>query len=315
MVAAIETAGLVKRFGRREAVAGVDLHVPAGSIYAFLGRNGAGKTTMIRLILGLMRADAGSVRLFGRDIADRLRASVGVGALVETPSLYDRLTGRENLALTRRLLDAPATEVDRVLEIVDLASAADRLVGGYSLGMRQRLGVARALIGEPRLLVLDEPGNGLDPDGIRDMRRLIRDLPGRQGVTVFVSSHQLGEVEQIATHIALMHEGRILVEDELAALRDAVTRRIDIGVDRAPDAAEWLAAAGFSARPVSADALRVDLAPGGADTGAAARVNAMLVMAGFAVSRLTLEEPSLENIYLEKIGGVADATAAELEIA
>ena len=148
----------------------IDLHVPAGSIYGFLGRNGAGKTTTIRMILGLIRPSAGRVSVFGLDVArERLRAAARVGSMVEAPSLYDRLTGRENLDIVKRLRRAPATEVERVLEVVDLRHAADRLAGGYSQGMRQRLGIARALIGRPDLLVLDEPTNGLDPDGIRDL--------------------------------------------------------------------------------------------------------------------------------------------------
>lgn len=300
MELAIETRGLTRRFGRRVAVDALNLSVPRASVYGFLGQNGAGKTTGIRLILGLLRPHAGSVRIFGTDIADRMRASAGVGSLVETPSLYDRLTGAENLALTRRLLGAPKTEIGRVLEIVDLVSAADRLVGGYSLGMRQRLGVARALIGRPRLLVLDEPGNGLDPDGIRDTRRLLRDLAARDGVTVFVSSHLLSEVEQIATHVGLMHAGRLLVESELGALMQASRRRVLVGVADATGAVAMLCTAGLEARCTAADALSVGFDANGDD--AAARINGLLTQAGFAVLRLMVEQPTLESIYLDRIG-------------
>jgi len=164
---AIETAGLTRRYGERVAVDGIDLAVPARSTYGFLGRNGAGKTTTIRMILGLIRPSAGRVSVFGADVArERLRAAARVGSMVEAPSLYDRLTGRENLDIVRRLRGSPASEVDRVLDLTDLRQAAGRLAGGYSQGMRQRLGIARAMIGRPELLVLDEPTNGLDPAGI-----------------------------------------------------------------------------------------------------------------------------------------------------
>ena len=189
MKIAIETEGLGRRFGTEAAVHGVALRVPERAVYGFLGQNGAGKTTTIRLLLGLIKPTAGTAKIFGLDVQrSRREAARLVGALVETPCHYDHLTGRENLAITRRLLGTDNSEIDRVLETVDLTYAADRRVGGYSLGMRQRLGVARALIGKPRLLLLDEPTNGLDPHGILDMRKFIGTLPDREGVTVFVSS-------------------------------------------------------------------------------------------------------------------------------
>lgn len=303
---AIESRQLTKRFGTHAAVDAVDLQVPAGSVYGFLGRNGAGKTTTIRLLLGLLRPSSGSVRVLGHDVAaERLRASAGVGSLVETPSHYDRLTGRENLSLSRLMLDLPRSEVDRVLEIVDLLPAANQLVGSYSLGMRQRLGVARALLGSPRVLVLDEPGNGLDPDGIRDMRHLIRRLAGEGGATVFVSSHLLAEVEHVATHVGLMHEGRLLVQTELAALKASARRRIDIGVERAAEAAAKLVSLGFDASCTGPDTLDVALAPAGTPGCSAAQVNALLVGGSFDVFRLRVEEPALEDIYLEKVGAQA----------
>lgn len=177
MSLAVETSALGRRFGAQEAVCEVDLAVPEGAVYGFLGQNGAGKTTTIRMLLGLLKPSEGRARLFGRDVRnERIEAARLVGALVETPCHYDHLTGRENLAITARLLRAGRGEIDRVLDIVELAGAADRRVGGYSLGMRQRLGVARALLGRPRLLILEEPTNGLDPQGIRDMRQLIAAL-------------------------------------------------------------------------------------------------------------------------------------------
>ncbi len=302
MVAAIESEGLVKRFGKHEAVAAVDLNVPTGSIYAFLGQNGAGKTTTIRLVLGLLRPTAGTVRVWGHDVVnERLAAARGVGSLVETSALYDRLTGRENLDLTRRMLGAPESEVDRVLEVVDLRDAAGRLAGGYSLGMRQRLGLARAMLGQPRLLILDEPANGLDPEGMREMRALIRTLPEQDGVTVFVSSHLLGEIEQIATHVGLMHEGRLLAQSTLAELKGAGERELEVAVVGAERAAAALSDKGYAARASAGGSLRLVMPQDREAASFAADVNLALVELGFAVSRLVAAEPTLEDVYLSMI--------------
>ena len=300
METAITTEALQKRFGRRAAVDGVDLRVPAGSVYGFLGQNGAGKTTTIRLVLGLLRPSAGSVCVFGRDVArERLATARMIGSLVETPALYDRLTGRENLEVARLLLGAPKSDIDRVLEVVDLRGAARRLAGSYSLGMRQRLGLARALLGGPRLLVLDEPTNGLDPDGIREMRELIRRLPEREGVTVFVSSHLLNEVEQIAGHVGLMHEGKLLAQSPLAALKARGAPEAELGVSDAAGAALLLHALGVQARVSGVD--RVGFAPPQGGARALAELNRRLVQEGFEVFALSAREPSLEDIYLQMV--------------
>nr|WP_206543602.1 ATP-binding cassette domain-containing protein [Sphingomonas sanguinis] len=203
---AIETEHLTKRYAGRSVVDDVALRVPMGCVYGFLGPNGAGKTTTMRLLLGLLRADAGTIRLVGHDLVRRRRDALAqVGAFVESASLYDHLTGRANLDITRRLLGLPAGEIDRVLEIVEMRDAAPARTGTYSLGMKQRLALARAMLGSPRLLLLDEPTNGLDPDGIVAMRLLIRALPARIGGTVFVSSHLLTEVEQMGSPASPSH--------------------------------------------------------------------------------------------------------------
>ncbi|HEV2124147.1 MAG TPA: ABC transporter ATP-binding protein, partial [Chloroflexota bacterium] len=233
MELAIETNGLARSFGHHAAVAGVDMAVPERSVFGFLGPNGAGKTTTIRLLLGLLKPSAGSATIFGLDAGRQRRKVAGhVGALVEVPSLYPHLTGRENLSITQRLRRAAPAEIDRVLDVVDLARDADRRVDGYSLGMRQRLGVARALVGKPRLLILDEPSNGLDPSGILDMRRLIASFPEREGVTVFLSSHVLAEVEQCATHVGIMHEGRLLLQSPMRTLKTSQPGSIRVQTDR-----------------------------------------------------------------------------------
>lgn len=294
---AIETKDLTKRFGTRAAVDRVSLQVPAGSIYGFLGPNGAGKTTTMRLLLGLLRPDAGQVRLLGVDLSrNRIAALRGVGAFVESSSLYDHLSGRANLRLTRTLLDLPEREVDRVLDIVALRPAADQRVGGYSLGMKQRLALARALLGAPRLLLLDEPTNGLDPDGIIAMRDLIRALPERIGATVFVSSHLLAEVERVATVIGLMRGGRLVLQAEIAALTSGA-RRVRFDLDQADRGLALLNAMGLRAEAAGGGRLHLVCPSEDQVAPLAARANGALVEAGLAVFAITPEPRTLEQVY------------------
>ncbi|HJR73250.1 MAG TPA: ATP-binding cassette domain-containing protein [Luteimonas sp.] len=233
---AIRTLGLTRRFDATHGVADLDLAVPAGGIYGFLGPNGAGKTTTIRLLLGLLRPQAGSIAIFGEQtVKGRAAALTEVGSLVESPSLYPHLTGRDNLEVARRLLGAPRERVGEALERVGLSADAGRKVAAYSLGMRQRLGLALALLNRPRLLILDEPGNGLDPAGTQDMRALIRSLASHSGITIFLSSHLLSEVEQVATHIGVLQAGRLRFQGELEALRGRLRGRLMLGTDQ-PDA-------------------------------------------------------------------------------
>jgi len=208
MEMAIVTQGLTRRFGSRTVVDGLDVSVRTQAITGFLGPNGAGKTTTISLLLGLLRPDGGRAEVLGRP-PGHPEALAQIGALVESPSLYDHLTGFENLEITRLMRDLDRTEVDRVLKLVDLQRDARRPVRDYSLGMRQRLGVALAMMGQPRLLILDEPTNGLDPEGIQDMRELLRSLPLETGASVFLSSHLLAEVEQVAQDLVVIHKGQL----------------------------------------------------------------------------------------------------------
>lgn len=205
---AIRSTGLTRRFGARTVVYNLDLEVRLQAITGFLGPNGAGKTTTMSLLLGLLKPHAGSAEVLGYP-AGHPAALAQIGALVESPALYDHLTGRENLEITRLMRGLPRPEVDRVLKVVELVQDAQRPVRDYSLGMRQRLGVALALMGTPQLLVLDEPTNGLDPSGIQDMRNLIRNLPLETGASVFLSSHLLAEVEQVADDLVVIHKGHL----------------------------------------------------------------------------------------------------------
>lgn len=209
----IELKGLSKHYREVTAVDNLDLTVRTGEIYGFLGRNGAGKTTTIRMMLGLIRPSSGSARLFGHDLSRKRSAAVASsGSLVETATLYPTLTVRENLDIQRRLMSAPESELSRCMKLLNIEYLAGRRAGRLSLGNKQRLAIARAMISSPRLLVLDEPANGLDPAGIVEIRDLLRGLAEQENTTVFVSSHILGEISQLATRIGIIHEGRLIEE-------------------------------------------------------------------------------------------------------
>jgi ABC-2 type transport system ATP-binding protein len=290
---AIRTCGLSRLFPGGQGVHGLDLAVPVGSVYGFLGPNGAGKSTTIRLLLGLLHADEGSIDLFGQRLDARRQALRQVGALVESPSLYGHLSGRENLEVTRRLLGAPKDRIDQVLERVDLAAAAGRRVREYSLGMRQRLAIGLALLGERRLLILDEPANGLDPAGIVELRRLLLGL-AVEGITVFVSSHLLSEVELVATHVGVLHEGRLRFQGHLEQLRARVRPRLHLRCEPALRAAELLTRAGETPRLGLDGGLTLEL-----KQNEAAAINRMLVEHGIEVSQLQYEQPSLESLFFD----------------
>ena len=215
----IEVRGLVKRYGDLVAVDDVDLTVEPGDVFGYLGPNGAGKTTSLRMMLGLIRPTAGAVRLFGRDPQESVAALEGVAGFVEAPSFYPYLNGRTNLELLAALDgDGAKGRIEEALGIVGLSDRAKDRVGGYSHGMRQRLGLAAALLRRPKLLLLDEPATGLDPGGMRDMRNLIRDLSG-QGITVLLSSHLLAEVEELCNRVAIVQRGHVAYQGSLAELR------------------------------------------------------------------------------------------------
>lgn len=295
----IETRGLTRRFGQQLAVNNLNLSVPAAGVYGFLGPNGAGKTTAIRMLLGLIRPNAGEVRLFGEPLNGNQRSLMRrVGALVESPSLYPHLTGRENLEVTRRLLGSPRHLIDLALETINLTKDAGRCVREYSLGMRQRLGLALALLHKPELLILDEPTNGLDPAGIHEMRDLIRRLPDEFGVTVFLSSHLLSEVEQIASHIGIIHEGTLLFQGPLAELQSKQQTQLAVGVKQIDDAIDCLIGAGWDVQ--RRDGLLSVPARAPQD---AIEVNRLLVERRLDVFHLSLAQASLEDIFLTLTNG------------
>ncbi|MET0479724.1 MAG: ABC transporter ATP-binding protein [Mycetocola sp.] len=312
---AIESRALTKVFGSQRAVDGIDLAVPRGSVFGFLGPNGSGKTTSIRMMLGLVRATSGDVRVLGEPMPDRLRDVLPrVGALVEGPAFYPFLSGEANL---RRFDSAdrhasPATRRARVasaLERVGLSAAASKKAGAYSLGMKQRLGIANALLQPRELLVLDEPTNGLDPQGTREVRHLVRSFAA-EGTTVFVSSHLLAEVEQICTHAAIMSAGALVAQGSLAELRGAGQSSVRVSTPDPGAAAAVLARFGLTPalfEPASAAAEVSALLPDRAATDTDGRIDIddilpALVRAGVRVRGFVVEEPSLEDRFVALTG-------------
>ena len=289
----IETRGLTKRFGERTAVDAVDLTVPAGVAFGFLGPNGAGKTTLIRTLVGLTQPTSGTVALLGlSQPAKRSEALARVGAIVEEPRFHPHLTGRENLKVIAAARDRAAeARIPESLDRVGLAQRADDRVKTYSLGMRQRLGIARCLIADPALLILDEPMNGLDPAGILEMRHLIRAFV-TEGRTVFLSSHLLDEVEKTCDQIAIVDQGRIVVQGTVQEIASSGDPTLLIEVDDEAAARRVLDGLSIEAE---GHALRVKLQPGRNP----AEINRTLVEAGVAVSRLEPARASLEEKFLE----------------
>jgi ABC-type multidrug transport system ATPase subunit len=284
-----------KTYRSNMAVCGLSLSVPPQSVYGFLGPNGAGKSTTIRMVLGLQRPTRGTISLFGRPLeTERVALLKRIGSLVESPSLYLHLTGRENIEVHRRLLGISKRFIDEALATVDLTSVASRLVRNYSSGMKQRLGLAQALLGNPDLLLLDEPTNGLDPAGIHEVRTLVRDLPKRCGVTVFLSSHLLAEVEQVATHLAIISEGQLKFEGTPEELQKRSKQMIVIKVDQPERAHALLTEIGCA---VTREADRILIAP--SDRCEPARLNTILVRAGVGVSHLATQHLTLEDLFLE----------------
>ncbi len=217
----VETADLVHRYTNDESVLnGINLQVPEGCIYGFLGPNGAGKTTTLRLLLGLLRKQKGSISIFGKDFeAQRVDILRSVGSLVESPSLYEHLTATENLALLQKVYQCPKNNIHHVLGLVGLSNTGNKNSGRFSLGMKQRLGIAMALLHTPSLVFLDEPTNGLDPNGIIEIRELLRTLNRNNGITIIVSSHVLSEVEKVVTHLGIIAKGRLVFQGELEELK------------------------------------------------------------------------------------------------
>ncbi len=309
----VEVRGLVKRYGELTAVAGVDLTVRAGDVYGYLGPNGAGKTTSLRMMLGLITPTEGEVRLFGRDPLSGVAALAGVAGFVEAPTFYPYLTGRRNLELLAAFDGhGAAGRIDEALATVELSGRAGDRVGGYSHGMRQRLGIAAALLRDPRLLMLDEPATGLDPAGMRDMRRLIRRLAD-QGMTVLLSSHLLAEVEELCNRVAIVRRGQIVYEGEIASLKRSAgtTYRLSTTDD---DRALAICRGLDGLTGVRVERRQICFV---AEESAVAALSRALVEAGALITALSPETVTLEDLFFSLTEGdgesVPDGGAAGSE--
>lgn len=298
----LEVRSLAKHYGSVHALKGINLKIEEGAIYGFLGPNGAGKTTAIRIIAGLIRATAGEVLLRGIDLrTDRIKAATGLRTLVEVPAFYRALSGRQNLRIFARLAQAPKGDVERLLNAVGLDHAADRAVGGYSLGMRQRLGIAQALVGRPALVVLDEPMNGLDPAAMHEMRRLIRAERDEHGVTFFLSSHLLHDVELLCDEVGIIHAGAMVAEGRLSELLSQAISGFRLVTGSNEHALRALLVAIPENRPhLNADGtLEID-----GDEASLPALHRALVTAGTPAIEITPIRQSLERYFLEKTEGV-----------
>lgn len=296
----IETYHLSKKYGGALRVNDLSLRVPEGCIYGFLGPNGAGKSTTLKMILGLVRPTGGDISVFGTSLTRRHRLAIlkQVGSLIESPSYYGHLTGEENLRIVQTMRGVPAQNIQEVLEIVRLSDQKNKRVAHYSLGMKQRLGLAAALLGYPRLLILDEPTNGLDPAGIQEMRELIKELPQRFGMTVLVSSHLLSEIDQMADHVGIIREGELVFQDSLAALHSRSKHHLALRTTDNARAQRLLQARHLHVSDEGEGYLMLPLLN---DDTTAALVQ---VLAESSVGLLRLEErqKSLEDIFLELTG-------------
>lgn len=295
----VATDHLTKRYGARAVVEELDLRVPEGSIYGFLGPNGSGKSTTMKMLLSLVRPTSGRVEILGRPMERSTRHGLlrEMGSLIESPPGYAHLTGRENLRIVQRQLDLRDDQVARAVGAVRMDSQLDKRVGHYSLGMKQRLGIAMALAREPRLLILDEPTNGLDPAGIEEIRGLLRTLAD-QGITVLVSSHLLGEIDRTATVLGILSQGRLLFQGSRAEL--LATSRPDLLIDTDDPVRAGETLAGLAPR-AEGRTLRIP----GLDEESAARVIATLVGEGVPVFEARRDEQSLERVFMDLTAGGA----------
>ena len=303
MQTVIETKALCKQYGPHTAVDHVELHVPQGCVYGFIGPNGAGKSTTMKMLLGLIHPTAGRGRLLGQELTEKSRLPLlrQTGSLIESPAGYLHLTAQENLEIVADLKGVPHKDIGRVLDIVHLTQDRNRRVGQYSLGMKQRLGIAMALLGSPKLLILDEPTNGLDPAGIQEMRALIRNMPAATGATVLISSHLLGEMEQMVEQVGIIDHGHILFEGPLTELQRHSRGNVTLRLLDPAKAAPILRANGLTAHsdscvvtlPPLQDALLADLVQ-------------KLAACGAGVVELTPHTKTLEEIFLSLTSEEAD---------
>jgi len=293
---AIETVGLNFNFGNQTIVKDLSLQVPKGSIYGFLGPNGAGKTTTIKILLNLLKSPADQVFIFGKEInSNRIAILKRVGALVEQPAIYGHLTGKENLINRCILLGIKKTKADEMLALVGLTEAANKKASKYSLGMKQRLGIAQALISDPELLLLDEPTNGLDPNGIIEVRNLMIELATKHQKTILVSSHLLAEIERTATHVGIINKGQLLFQGTINELHLLSKPMLEIEVNNIENASAFIAKTGYEIITQTDKKIIVPFT----SAQKSGELNTLLIQNGFTVTSLYQQKKDLENLFLD----------------
>jgi len=291
----IDTAGLTFNFGKQTVVKSLSLQVPEGSIYGFLGPNGAGKTTTIKLLMNLLQVQEGDINIFGKELkSNRIEILSQIGSLIEQPAIYAHLTGRENLLNRALLLQVPKSRVDEMLNLVHLTQAANKKAGQYSLGMKQRLGIALALLSDPKLLILDEPTNGLDPNGIIEVRELLIRLVKEHGKTVFVSSHLLLEIERMATHVGIINFGELLFQGSIGELQSLSKPQVQIEVNNTADAANYLKRNNYEVSDADSEYIYVPYST----KQQMAEINALLNQMGYMVYSINKQQKDLEKLFL-----------------
>lgn len=301
MEAAIKTESLSKEYGGIFRVKDLNLQIGEGEVYGFLGPNGAGKSTTMKMILGLVHPTRGNIRVFGKTLTEKTRIEIlsQIGSLIESPAYYGHLTGLENMRVIQKLMDLPEKNIQKALHIVRMEKQMNKKVKYYSLGMKQRLGIAMALARFPKLLILDEPTNGLDPAGIEEIRELLRSLPTQYGMTVMISSHILSEIDQMATSVGIIDKGEMIFQGSMEGLRAKSSHSIVMRVQSGEKAADILEDYGPKITPdgeIAFERLNDD---------AVARINSRLVENGVPVFRIEERRKSLEEIFLDLTGKAA----------
>jgi len=291
----IRTEGLSYSFGSQQVVKSLSLQVPEGSIYGFLGPNGAGKTTTIKMLLNLLKTDPGSIFIFEQELqANRINILSQIGSLIEQPAIYAHMSGKENLLNRAMLLGVTDARVDEMLALVKLTAAANKKAGQYSLGMKQRLGIAIALLGDPKLLILDEPTNGLDPNGIIEIRELLMRLVKDHGKTVFISSHLLAEIERMATHVGIINHGTLLFQGSVKDLEAISQPQVYLETDNTVDAANLLKRNNYTVTDINHENLTIPFT----SKKQMGEINALLNQNGITVFAITKQHKDLENLFL-----------------
>ncbi|VIF90585.1 lantibiotic ABC transporter ATP-binding protein [Clostridioides difficile] len=295
----IRTQRLSKEYNKIFRVKDIDLRVPKGAVYGFLGPNGAGKSTTLKMLLGLAKPTQGNINILGKELNEKNRISIlkDIGSLIESPSYYGHLTGLENMIIMQRLLDLPKKNINEALKIVRLENQKNKKVSQYSLGMKQRLGIAMAIMKFPQLLILDEPTNGLDPAGIEEIRELIKSLPEKYGMTVLISSHLLSEIDQIATSIGIINHGELVFQDSIKELHNRGQSQIAIKTNNIVSAQKLLNTKGYMSL-IQDGYLTIE----NLKDSDVAKINGMLVHSNIDVFRIEEHKKSLEDIFLELTG-------------